>query len=254
MDYRLLVDSTILAGEIMLKNGAVTYIVENNMDKLLNTAEMKHVETVVMTTSITVTLSDPKLEHITAVSRIHERVTNLNRVYEVTKLIDQYCNKKITLEELFHSLKNLKKFNQYNEILKSIALVIIPPAFTIMLNGSWLDAIVAIICGIALVLLNIMFKYIKINDFIKTTFIMFVTTFISCLFNKIINSNVESVIIGVMMPFVPGVAITNAARDAFSADYMSASARLLDAIIQALSVAIGVLVGIFISNLILGGM
>ena len=67
MDYNLLVDSTILVGEIMLKNGAETYIVEETMDKLLKTTNMKHIEAVVMTTSITVTLSDPELKHITSI-------------------------------------------------------------------------------------------------------------------------------------------------------------------------------------------
>ena len=55
------------------------------------------------------------------------------------------------------------------------------------------------------------------------------------------------------MPYVPGIAITNAARDTLSADYMSGAGRLLDALIQAFAVALGVLVGMFISNFILGG-
>lgn len=253
MDYNLLVDTAILVGEIMLKNGAETYIVEKTMDKLLKTTNMKHIETVVMTTSIIVTLSDPSIEHITAVSRIHERITNLNRIYNVNILVNQYCNNEIDLEDLFHKLKYLKKFNQYNYLLKSLALILIPPAFTIMLNGTWIDALSATICGLILVLLNKIFKLVETNDFIKNAFTMLVITIISVILNKLIGSNVESVIIGVMMPYVPGIAITNAARDTLSADYMSGAARLLDALIQAFAVAIGVLIGMFIGNTILGG-
>ncbi len=253
MDYNLLVDTTILVGEIMLKNGAETYIVEQTMDKLLKTTNMKHIETVVMTTSIVVTLSDPKIEHITAVSRIHDRTTNLNRIYNVDNLVEQYCEEKIDLEELFHSLKKLKKFNQYRQLLKNIALILIPPAFTIMLNGTWIDAISATVCGIMLVLLHKLFLYVKTNDFVKNTFIILVVTIISEILSKLIGSSVESVIIGVMMPYVPGIAITNAARDTLSADYMSGAGRLLDALIQAFAVAIGVFVGMFISNYMLGG-
>lgn len=254
MDYHLLVDTAILVGEIMLKNGAETYIVEQTMDKLLKTTHMKHIETVVMTTCIVVTLSDPKIEHITAVSRIHERITNLNRIYNVDNLVDQYCEGKIDLEELFHRLKGLKKFNQYRQLLKNIALILIPPAFTIMLNGNWKDAIAATICGIMLVLLHKLFSFVKTNDFIRNAFIIFIVTIISEILSKLIGSGVEAVMIGVMMPYVPGIAITNAARDALSADYMSGSARLLDAFIQAFAVAIGVFTGMFISNWILGGM
>lgn len=253
IDYNLLVDTTILVGEIMLKNGAETCIVEQIMEKLLKTTNMKHIETVVTTTSIVVTLSDPKIEHITAVSRIHEISTNLNRIYNTDKLVDSYCNGKINLKELFHELKKLKQFNQYKQILKNIALMLIPPSFTIMLNGTWLDAISATICGVFLIILNKLFSFVKTNDFIKNSFIIFVITIISEVLNRVIGSSIENVIIGVMMPYVPGIAITNAARDSLSSDYMSGAARLLNAFIQAFAVALGVFVGMSVGHQILGG-
>lgn len=252
-DYHLLVDTAILVGEIMLKNGAETYIVEQTMDKLLRTTKMKHIEAVVMTTSIIVTLSDPSLEHITAVSRIHERITNLNRIDKANKLVELYCKNVIKLNELFKKLKRLKTYNQYNKLIKNIGLVLIPPSFTIMLNGTYIDAISATICGIILVVLNELFSFIKTNNFIKNIFIIIILSIAASALNKIISSDTHSVIIGVIMPYVPGIAITNAARDTFSADYMSGVARLFDALIQAFAVAIGVYIGLFVSNIILGG-
>ena len=135
-DYSLLVDTAILLGEIMLKNGAETNRVEDDMHKLLKTTKMKHIEAVVMTTSIVVTLSDPSIEHITAVSRIHDRITNLNRVNLASLSVGKYCRNEINLEELFHELKRIKTLNQYSNRLKAIGLILIPPAFTIMLNGN----------------------------------------------------------------------------------------------------------------------
>ena len=37
MDSRLLIDSAVLAGEIMLRNGAETYLVEETINKILKT-------------------------------------------------------------------------------------------------------------------------------------------------------------------------------------------------------------------------
>ena len=107
-DYSLLVDTAILLGEIMLKNGVETNRVEEAMDKLLRTTKMKHIEAVVMTTSIVVTLSDPFLKHITAVSRIHDRITNLNRVNIANSLVNEYCNGNIDLEITKMALDKLK--------------------------------------------------------------------------------------------------------------------------------------------------
>ena len=138
-------------------------------------------------------------------------------------------------------------------LLKNLALMLIPPAFTIMLNGTWIDAITATVCGAILAILNWLFLFVETNNFIKNTFAMFITTVISEIFNILIGSNVESVTIGVIMPYVPGIAITNAARDSLNADYMSGAGRLLDALLQAFAVAIGVFIGMFVSNLLLGG-
>lgn len=250
-DYSLLVDTALLLGEIMLKNGAETNRVEEAMDKLLRTTKMKHVEAVVMTTSIIVTLSDPSIEHITAVSRIHERNINLNRVNMANVSVNKYCKGEIDLEELFHELKDIKKVNQYHRHLKNLGLILVPPAFTIMLNGTYLDAISALICGILIVFLNKIFSYIKINEFMKNTILIIIISFIASLLSKLINSEVQSVVVGFIMPYVPGLAITNAARDTFNADYMSGAARLLDALVQALAVALGVFVGLYISNFLL---
>ena len=250
-DYNLLVDTAILLGEIMLKNGAETNRVEDVMHKLLRTTKMKHIEAVVMTTSIVVTLSDPSIKHITAVSRIHERITNLNRVDKANSLVNKYCNNEIDLEQLFHELKQLKKLNQYNNYLKALGLILIPPAFTIMLKGTYIDAISALICGILIAGLNKAFSYIKINDFMKNSILVMIVAFAASVLSKLINSDVQSVVVGFIMPYVPGIAITNAARDTFNADYMSGAARLLDALVQALAVALGVFVGLYMSNLLL---
>ncbi len=250
-NYSLLVDTAILLGEIMLKNGAETNRVEEAVHRLLKTTNMKHVEVVVMTTSIIVTLSDPSIDHITAVSRIHERTINLNRINLANLMINKYCNQEIDLEELFHELKKIKKVNQYSDLLKDISLILVPPAFTTMLNGTYLDIISALICGIIIAILNKISSYIRINDFMKNSIIVIIASFVASVLSNLIRSNVQSVVVGFIMPYVPGIAITNAARDTFNGDYMSGAARLLDALVQALSVAIGVFVGLYISNLLL---
>lgn len=135
-NYSLLVDTSILLGEIMLKNGAETKKVEDVMYKLLKTTKMKHVEVVALTTSIVVTLSDPSIDHITAMTRIKERTTNLNRLHLANMSVEKYCNNEIDLEELFHELKKIKKTNQYSNLLKNIALILIPPSFTVMLKRN----------------------------------------------------------------------------------------------------------------------
>ena len=47
-------------------------------------------------------------------------------------------------------------------------------------------------------------------------------------------------IIGSIMPLIPGVSFTNAIRDIADGDYISGSVRMLDALLVFFSIAIGV--------------
>ena len=154
IDYALLVDTAVLAGEIMLKNGAETNMVEETIERILKTQNMKHIEAVVMTTSIVATMSDPEIAPITVVRRIKERETNLSKVYLVNEVVEKFCKNKITLQEIFKELKNIKSYNIYKTWLINICLMFIPPLFVLMFNGKYLDTITALVCGCVLVLIS----------------------------------------------------------------------------------------------------
>ena len=60
-------------------------------------------------------------------------------------------------------------------------------------------------------------------------------------------------IIGSIIPLVPGVPFTNGIRDIADGDYISGAVRLLDAILVFLCVAIGVGVMFIVYHRIFGG-
>lgn len=64
MDYKLLMNTAILAGETMLKSGAETYRVEDTINRILKTSNAQTVETVVLMTGIFVTLDDSCIDPI----------------------------------------------------------------------------------------------------------------------------------------------------------------------------------------------
>ena len=60
-------------------------------------------------------------------------------------------------------------------------------------------------------------------------------------------------IIGSIIPLVPGVAFTNGIRDLADGDYISGAVRLLDAVLVFLCVAIGVGAMFLIYHRVFGG-
>ena len=50
----------------------------------------------------------------------------------------------------------------------------------------------------------------------------------------------DKVIIGAIMPLVPGIALTTSIRDLFNGDYLSGTIHLMDALLTAFCIAVGV--------------
>ena len=68
-----------------------------------------------------------------------------------------------------------------------------------------------------------------------------------------LRDHLNFMIIGSMMPLVPGVAFTVAIRDAADGDYISGTVRMIDALLVFICIAIGVGMGIAVLKLLTGG-
>ena len=68
----------------------------------------------------------------------------------------------------------------------------------------------------------------------------FVTALAAITLGIFVKSDVSIVIIGGIIPLVPGLAAINATRDSINGDLVSGSARWLDAAVTAISIAAGV--------------
>ena len=105
MDYKLLLDSVVMAGEIMLESGAETWRVEDTMLRMLKMSKLKTAEVFAMTTGFTVTLDDPSMDSMTVVRRIENRSMNLERVDRINQISRNFCCGAMTVEEMFREVK-----------------------------------------------------------------------------------------------------------------------------------------------------
>ena len=93
-------------------------------------------------------------------------------------------------------------------------------------------------------------EILEINNLVYTLLSSIVLSSIAIFSYKLnLINNLQSTIIGCLMILTPGVAITNSLRDIMSGDYISGTARMLEALLTATFIAVGV--GIMM--VILGG-
>ena len=60
-------------------------------------------------------------------------------------------------------------------------------------------------------------------------------------------------IIGAIMPLVPGIALTTSIRDFFNGDYLSGTIHMIDALLTSFSIAVGVGAVMTIYRIVMGG-
>ena len=252
IDYKLLVDTAMLAGEIMLSSGAETYRVEDTMCHILKTSKCKSIEALALMTGIVVTINDESMQMpTTMVTTIKERNTNLNNIIKVNAISRKYCGQEITLEEAYEQLKNVKE-KQYNRTIYNIATVGIATGFAMMFGGNLLDVTCATVIGILLAVAITVCKLVKMDGILSNILSGFAIGFLATVLKVFLGTkiNMDIVIVSTIMPIVPGVAITNAIRDTLHQDYLSGCARILEAFLIAATLTVGVGLGMIGGGLI----
>lgn len=255
MNYKLLVDTAMLAGEIMLIGGAETYRVEDTMCRILKISGLEKTETFVTPTGIFLTLGDSNMDSITVVKRVDNRVTNISNIYETNNISRNLCDGKITLEEAYTSLKKIKENKQCKRVVNYVCTMIASLSFTILLGGDWFNSIIAGLNGGLIVLVMLLTHKVKINTFIKNLVSSILVAFNSMIFLHHYGTaiSLDTLIGGSVMPLLPGVAITNAIRDTLQGDYVSGGARAIEAFVSAASTAAGIGIGMAFYSIMAGG-
>ncbi|TCK98556.1 uncharacterized membrane protein YjjP (DUF1212 family) [Natranaerovirga hydrolytica] len=255
MNHKLLFKTALLAGEIMLRNGAETYRVEDTINRLLSMSNYKVVESFVTPTGIFATLDDPSIDMITVVKRVNNRTIRLDKVAVVNDVSRKFCSNALTLDDAYESLLEIASRPPYSPMVLTLAIALAAGFFSLVFGGSISDFFVAILNGLSVSLLQIYLRQKDVSrffvDLIASTSIALITVCFTILIP--IGNNMDIIIIGSIMPLVPGVAITNAVRDTIQGDLVSGVSRALEAIIVAIAIAVGVGTGLRIFSFFIGG-
>lgn len=249
MNYKTLFKTAMLAGEVMAQSGAETFRVEDTMSRILRTSNLAGVEVYATTTGVMATLSDPDIEPISGVLRINNRINNLNKINDVNQISRDICEGLISVEEAYDRLILARNKKTYSRFMIAIATIICTGGFAGLFGGSFVDGLIAAVNGLIIVLVGKLIEK-KVGssfmiDAMKSFSIAFFTMFCTSFFK---NVSSEIIVIGSIMPLVPGIPITNAIRDTLQGDYMSGTARAVEAFVISVGITIGIGFGMGLFN------
>lgn len=244
MDYKLLFDTAVFAGELLMKNGAETYRVEDTMYRILKKSNLKTVQVLVMMTGFVATLDDPSMDSLTVVRRINSRGTDLELIDKVNVISREFCSDQIPLEVAFTRMKTL--WREPHESKRNLAaMAALTGGFAVMFGGSAADVAVAAATGFLTAAVLFYCRKIHLHMFLEN---MLCSVFLAIVVGLAVTFlpgeySRDLIIISAIMPLVPGEAITNAVFDTLHGDYLSGLARAAEAFVIAAAVALGIGIG-----------
>lgn len=244
LDYNLVMNTAMLAGEWMLRSGAETYRVEDTILHILRTANAQSVEVSVMMTGIVATIADEGMQPITVIKRVQSRGTHMDRVIEVNEISRQYCRGELALEDAYQRLKSISG-KQYRVGIYNMATIFVAVGFVPLFGGMGQELVATFFVGAILALIMTIGKGLQINGFMLNV-LSSMGIAVGAIGMRVLMPSVDVnvVIVSAIMPLVPGVAITNAIRDTLQGDYLSGVARIMEAFLTAAAIAVGVGVGL----------
>lgn len=253
MDEHTLLNFAVGVGEVMLANGAETHRVEDTVERILSVKEGRMPETFVTPTGFFASIQGPLTGTITKFRRISRRSINLEKVTRANSLSRNFVAGKITLQDGFEELERIEKMIPFPRHLVILCYGAVCSSFALLFNGTIYDALAAFFVGIFLGLIAELMEKKRVSPFLVSLFGGVSITFITLIFHLLdFGTNYNTVITGCLMPLVPGFALTNSIRDIMNGDFISGTARLIEALITAVAVAAGVGIVLSMFNM-LGG-
>ncbi|MFC4321815.1 threonine/serine exporter family protein [Litchfieldia salsa] len=229
----------VLAGKIMLQSGGETYRVEDTMTRIAAAFGFHHSHSFVTPTGIIFSIDG---EQSTKLIRVSDRTTDLTKVTIVNGISRRISGGELVVKDAYQELKEVEASElMFHPFIQICAAAIASGCFLIMFDGKWNDFIPAIIAGgigfSSVMYLHNLVKLKFFAEFMGSAII----GLIAILFVHLgIGIDLDKIIIGSVMPLVPGLLITNAVRDLIAGHLVSGISKGAEAFLTAFAIGAGI--------------
>ena len=256
-DQRAVMDAAIEAGHILLENGAEIFRVDETMRRISRHYGVEDSSFFVLTNGIFASggeMPDRRDSGFARVLHIPARTTQLDRVVAVNQLSREVEQGLYTLPQLRQRLREIRSMPHYPVWMQVVSAGLGSAAFCYMFGGSWLDSAEAMVVGLLMYLFMVNVGFPHMSRMIGTICGSGLATLL-CLAGHLLlpGGQLGSMVIGSIMPLIPGVSFTNGIRDIADGDYLSGTVRLLDATLTFMCLGIGVGVVVIVYHHLTGG-
>lgn len=237
-------------GQAMLANGGEVFRAQDTMEIMARSLGIVDFRVYVLTNGIFASAQSGK---VSAVRHVPSVTTNLGHVEAINAISRRVANGELDLHSAQLEFERMQKAPALSALYTCAAATIGAGCFAMLFGGGLPEMVVGALGG----LLASASSYVLNKHHISRIFRDMLSA-ISCTLTALIarliypSLGVNFAIIGALMVLTPGVALTMGIRDIINSDYLSGTIRLVDALLVAGCLAIGVTLGYTIMHTITG--
>ncbi|MDD4165319.1 MAG: threonine/serine exporter family protein [Eubacteriales bacterium] len=223
----------------MLKNGGETYRAEECARNILASGGATEIEVLALPTGLSVTAVHEGMVY-TRVLSLKSRDNNLGNIDILNTISREVSAGKLLPAEALERISQIDSARM-RPLIKTIFACISAASFTVMFGGGFYEfAFSLLIAFISQLFIAFLSKIGSLSFFSNMggSMMTAVLARICCGFFPELNMAV--IIIGGIIPLLPGLATINAIRDTLYGDLVSGAARGVEALLSAISIAAGI--------------
>jgi len=240
-----------LAGHILLENGAEISRVEETMERIANHYGVESKNFFVLSNGIFTTGQSGYAK----VEFIPFKGAQLERVVAVNQISRDICCGRYTVSEARDALLCVRSMKPKHWISQIIGSAVGSAGFCVIFGGGLMDAAAAFVAGMLLWAFVVFVTAPYMSKTLGNIAGGALGTLLCVLFHKMgFGVSLGNMIVGSLIPLIPGVAFTNGIRDIAGEDYIAGTTRLLDAIMVFFCIAAGVVITFMADAVIEGQM
>ncbi len=238
------------AGAILLENGAEISRVEETMRRIASHYGVEDESFFVLSNGIMATGKNYARSQFIPI-----KGASLDKVVAVNQLSREVEQGRYTLEQLEHRLKGIRAMKAKPAWEQILASAVGSAAFCIIFGGSFMDCIASFIAGMVLWVFMLFVATKQLSRIVSTVSGGLLATLLCFGMYRIgLGNYLSNMIIGAIIPLIPGVAFTNGIRDMANEDYIAGTTRLLDAMLTFFCIALGVALAFMFDENVFGEM
>ena len=238
------------AGAILLENGAEISRVDETMRRIAGHYGVDDESFFVLSNGIMATAKGFARSRFIPI-----KGASLDKVVAVNQLSREVSGGKCDLEQLESRLKAIRAMRPKPAWEQIAASAFGSAAFCIIFGGGFADSIAAFVAGLVLWVYMLFVGYRHLSRIAGAiTGGLLATLLCGVMFRMGLGTHLSNMIIGAIIPLIPGVPFTNGIRDLAHEDYIAGVTRLLDALLTFFCISMGVALAFLLDAAVSGTM